>query len=393
MDENMQEQYLLVDPVLESVNAASQMMSRTEELSANAELYPRAFLTRMSYREISQTTSPSPASDNRHSPFVESADRFVYASKPDSERLTGSEGSEGCYDREDRASKPTPLPDELSTPSDMSTPFLCPFVSADFAIANEFEDPVVPTHASLLFHKSSPVLASQDESLADLDPVFHVKGTRFDQFVIDANLALTDDVELTSGLPSLHQMPSARVQDRWRMSPESLVRAAWSTLQIHLESSLHKLGLVHQTSLVSQFIALPCGNVVDRGMSTALHMMAGGECRSPTDLICFIHLSYAMFLVIHPTVDRESSQELFSQAMSYSHLVDPREQQAYVNMVDALWKPSHMELADIVGLLQGSVFPSALTNSSPRQTLSGVSLGRRGDDPVLRVIEDYLDGG
>ncbi|KAL2206478.1 hypothetical protein CC79DRAFT_1398398 [Sarocladium strictum] len=218
-----------------------------------------------------------------------------------------------------------------------------------------------------------------------------IRNVSFEEQRMNVEPALTDDVDMPFG--SLHadpQQAGVRLEHNWGLSPQALAKTISSMLQIHLDSSAHKLGLIHQSPLVLQFSVMTQTDVVDRGIAASVEILAGCKPSSALNLVCFVHLAYVLSLVVHAEVDAERSRELFSRSMSYSTWLEGYERQAYINMVDALWKPSNMALTDVVGLLQGAERPASLGGTSAAFR-TGSSLESRSGDIIFDAFEDALD--
>jgi hypothetical protein len=293
---------------------------------------------------------------------------------------------------EDPASVASPLPDELPTPKNVPATYLQCLLSGGLKASGchggEFSElEKYPNTA-----KSQDYCAFKNTDFGLYQPSVRTEGAQLEHLSLDANLALTDDVEMSFGFSTYQpQEQAAHIEHRWRPPPQSLVRETWPTLQIHFDSSLRKLGAIGQSPLVSRFSAMSALDVVDRGIATSLEIMADSKCHSPVNLICLIHLSYAMSLAVYPGEYRESSREFFVQAMSYNEWVERCDRQAYINMVDALWRPNDMPLTEVVGLLQGNAWTlNGLDTSSSSNPVA--PCGSRRSDPILNVVVLVLDG-
>lgn len=237
-----------------------------------------------------------------------------------------------------------------------------------------------------------PLCFRQDSMSGYVVPRDGIRSVSFEEQRMDVEPALTDDVDMPFGsLDADSQHAAIRLEHNWGLSPQALAKTISSMLQIHLDSSAHKLGLIQQSPLVLQFSVMTQTDVVDRGIAASVEILAGCKPSSALNLVCFVHLAYVLSLVVHAEVDAERSRELFSRSMSYSTWLEGYERQAYINMVDALWKPSNMALTDVVGLLQGAERPASLEGTGAAFR-PGRSLQSRSGDLIFDAFEDALDG-
>ncbi|KAK0388530.1 hypothetical protein NLU13_4773 [Sarocladium strictum] len=372
-------------------------------LLADPEIHHDSAMSRGSGFPRSEETSP--ARTRSQSPFLLTTHYLPVPATPDWrhrstngtrsgsteiwEDIAHSDCSEGYLHRVYPASVSSPLPDELPTPKGLSSAWLESLVSGDLKTAgpyggvfSELERDIYESKTRVpgCFVSGHPVIGQ---------PTPRKGGPSFDHLSINTNMALTDDAEVPFDFSTFRSEDQALQNGCEGVpSPRFLVRTTWSTLRIHMDSSLYKLRNISQSPLASQFSVMTPADVVDRGTSAFLEAMAGRECTSPLNLICLIHLSYAMYLAVYAEMDLDRSKEFFTTAMSYSERLELSDRQPYINMVDALWRPGRMVLTDVVGLLHGNSWSLNGPGSSP--SCPSVPYGATLTDPILRIVEVVL---
>ncbi|KND87892.1 hypothetical protein TOPH_07447 [Tolypocladium ophioglossoides CBS 100239] len=205
---------------------------------------------------------------------------------------------------------------------------------------------------------------------------------------MDANLALTGSLDVS-------QEPTQLVADIARnqqhVSAHSLIQTARNMLDVHVANSMTSLRRDGKNHLVKQFLNMSPNSVADAGLEVMMDILEGHLATSPVKLLCFVHVIYSLSVVVHEQDAPRRCTDLFIQAVSYSSWLSHQDRQAYIQVVDFLWKPSDMTDGDFMELLQTSS-PQPERNSGSRtgkeraDTLEGCRF-----DALAFVAQYFLD--
>lgn len=125
-------------------------------------------------------------------------------------------------------------------------------------------------------------------------------------------------------------------------------------------------------------------------------MLQGQPPESPLHLICYVHVAYACFLVVHQEEAGIHSKELFAQALTYPTGSDMSSRTEYLEIARILWEPDDAgeTISTEAGTLQlGSGVNPLSTMSSAVGKGKGLSNGDPvRDDALLTVAQYLLDG-
>lgn len=183
-------------------------------------------------------------------------------------------------------------------------------------------------------------------------------------------------------------------RDQQYSNPHTLVHTARDTLDLHVSGSLDKLaqlGLDGKNHVVKEFRNLPAHSVALVGLETMSDILQGHQVQSPVKLLSFVHVVYALSLVIHEQDATNWWTDLFVQAISYNSWVPQRDRLAYVQAVDFLWKPVDMTDGDFMNLLQRNA-PQSSSTSSAWKGKGPAGLTDSHNDPLLFISQYFLDG-
>lgn len=179
------------------------------------------------------------------------------------------------------------------------------------------------------------------------------------------------------------------------VEPSSLVSAILETLQAHISSSEAKLRPMRNNGLAAQFLALDSRTVASYGHATLKAKLEGRPPDSTLHLLCYVHVVYAYFLVLHQEEAGVHSKGLFTQALDYASGLALPSQPDYLEIARAIWEPDDLREAistkpDALQLGSRNPFSTALSAvEKGKGPSNGVSVK---DDALLTVAQYLLDG-
>ncbi|KAH7328043.1 hypothetical protein B0I35DRAFT_6985 [Stachybotrys elegans] len=164
---------------------------------------------------------------------------------------------------------------------------------------------------------------------------------------------------------------------------DSLIETARTTLEMHIADSMNKLHPINGNSLVEKLRTMSLPVIAEQALVTLTTIMEGGEPTCPVGLLCFIHFSYSLSLVIHETDAHARSTDLFSQAMSYGSGFSLQDITEYRQIVECLWKPQGMTADDVKFRLQINA-----SRSNPFVSMSKKAMGKQPQRGILPPTTD-----
>lgn len=202
------------------------------------------------------------------------------------------------------------------------------------------------------------------------------------------NLTLSDETNLflestrVAGDTPHHEFTSA----------SCLTQSVLKNLQVHVESSVDRLGNNDESPLARDFCQMSACSIVIAGLEAMSNILEGCPETSPVKLLCFVHVVYSFSLLVHGQDAFSRSTQLFTQALSYSAWLSCLDRQAYVMTVSLLWKPKSMADGEFDELRQTS-------SSHPRSESPSRKGKERADipggierDPLILLAQHVLDG-
>ncbi|MBE3042870.1 hypothetical protein IMZ48_09920 [Candidatus Bathyarchaeota archaeon] len=202
---------------------------------------------------------------------------------------------------------------------------------------------------------------------------------------------ITPDIpgEASSSFNSPPPFPSS-------VEPSSLVTSIWETLEAHVSSSEAKLRPMRNNGLAVQFSALGSRTIASYGHAALKAMLQGRPPESPLSILCYVHVAYAYFLVVHQEEAGIYSKELFAQALAYATEPAVPSQTEYLDIARAIWEPDDVDETTSInaGTLQfeSGTNPFAATFSAVGKGKGLSSGGPAMDDALLSVSRYLLDG-
>lgn len=196
------------------------------------------------------------------------------------------------------------------------------------------------------------------------------------------NMMFTDSSNKPTGIPPGFLEPPDRHSET-----RALVGSAWDALQEHVTSSISKLSHVEDNPLVERLRAQTAKGVALNGLSTLKRILQGDELADPLDYICFIHLVYAMSLIVHGDELMVRCDLLYQQALSYRRFLSPAYLEDYTQIVTTIWEPASNEQSQTEDTALGG--SSNYKGKQPDyRTESRLDVG---SDPLVAVGQNFLD--
>lgn len=181
--------------------------------------------------------------------------------------------------------------------------------------------------------------------------------------------------------------------------PPLLVMSIWETLQAHVSSSKIKLQPLDTNSLALRFSAMDPSEVVSIGHTTLNRLLNNEAPESPLSLLCFVHMAYSYFLVVHEEDAQTYSKDLFLQALSYARSFTTSSANEYLEVTRTLWQPDNFETFEYGDLLSlGIQLPITPTRFFSSTSAKGKErMGEFGSQPqkvdsLVGVAQHLLDG-
>lgn len=147
--------------------------------------------------------------------------------------------------------------------------------------------------------------------------------------------------------------------------------------------------------LAARFLALDARTVASYGHATLKALLQGRPPESELNLLCYVHLAYAYFLVVHREDADDHSRTLFAQALSYATTFDIPSQTEYLEIARAVWEPDDVgnTTSTNTASLQPQPTENPLTMRFPAALKGkGPDNGLQWNDALLAVVQHLLDG-
>ncbi|PHH84977.1 hypothetical protein CDD83_1095 [Cordyceps sp. RAO-2017] len=200
-------------------------------------------------------------------------------------------------------------------------------------------------------------------------------------------------------VPSAEPTPAptgARHSARLVADASALAQSARKLLEIHVGVSLDRLGYGGDNHLARQLCGLSVESVADAGLETMADMLEGRTPASAVGLLCFVHVAYALSILIHEQGAISRSADLFAQAMSYRSCLSHPDGSAYAQVVGLLWKPSDVAGGHGADALRPPPAAAAWSPSQSQPTWReggrrAPASGEKRPDPLVLVAQHFLD--
>ena len=202
---------------------------------------------------------------------------------------------------------------------------------------------------------------------------------------VDTNLSLGTSVNVVFSDANQNPAPGPPNRPNTYPASRSLFGSAWSALQEHMSSSLAKVSQIPGNPLAQQLEAESPANVFRRGLSNLRRMLDGKDPQDPFDYICFVHIVYAFCLVIHQNDLASRCGRLFEHILARHESLGATNLDTYAQFVSTIWQPT-------VPSQTHGLSNAATTSKGKSPIYHGQSRGPMGDNPLLVVARNFLDG-
>ncbi|KAM4056670.1 zinc finger protein [Hirsutella rhossiliensis] len=174
------------------------------------------------------------------------------------------------------------------------------------------------------------------------------------------------------------------------VSANLLAQSVRKTLQVHVESSVDRLGN-DENPLAQEFCQMTACSVAVAGLEAMENIFEGHPETSPVKLLCFVHVVYSFSLMVHEQDAFNRSMQFFAQAVAYSCWLPHQDMQSYILAVGLLWKPESMADDAFAELQRASLSRSGSKSLSPKGKERADVPGRFRCDPLLLAAQHVLD--
>ncbi|KAK3390569.1 hypothetical protein B0H63DRAFT_119764 [Podospora didyma] len=175
---------------------------------------------------------------------------------------------------------------------------------------------------------------------------------------------------------------------------KSIAGSAWDALQEHIVSSMVKIQSVQGNRLADKLRSMSGKTIAIAGFRAVRTLLNGGRPSSASDILCFVHLAYALSLVVHEQGASFRSKNFFLQSLSYTHSLPPSERDSYSQLAFAIWQPSELIQADIDRYFAMLPSKSLSRSSSLKGKSPEIDNGYLEDndlDSLLIATQNFLD--
>jgi hypothetical protein len=173
-------------------------------------------------------------------------------------------------------------------------------------------------------------------------------------------------------------------------SAATLIRNAYEALELHVAESMARMQHVKNSQLVNRLYQMSTNTVAAIGLDTLVRLLQGSAVKSPSDLLCFVHLAYSFSLVIHEHDAPARGTKLFSQAVSYAAWLTRDDRRSYLQIVNLLWKPNSMNDDEAIGLMRKASSASRSAEDKTSETIAPYHTAY--EDSLIGVSQIFLDG-
>ncbi|KAK8931845.1 hypothetical protein H634G_04354 [Metarhizium anisopliae BRIP 53293] len=190
-----------------------------------------------------------------------------------------------------------------------------------------------------------------------------------------------------------HLLADLKSHTQKQASPHELLRSARDTLNLHVSGSVKKLQPLNhdgKNHVASRFCSIPANSVSLTGLETMSDIFQGQQVQSSAKMLCFLHVVYSLFLVIHEQDAANWLTKLFNQAVSYCSWMTDEDKFAYLQVVEFLWKPGDVTDEDLVHIRQRCL-PEPPSTPTARKGKGLATPIDPNNDPLLFISQYFLD--
>lgn len=274
------------------------------------------------------------------------------------------------------------VPDSANTTCDA----LCEEFLHDFAV----EPPALALAAAT---EPGPVLAIPDAMFIDIPDLSVGSSACAD------SLNVTDSLVAESSAVAVDDLGKQQAEESsvCYSETEYLLLLAYDALKAHVSSSKEKIRPLNRNSLATELRAMTTKAIAHKGLGTLRTILSGGQVRSAADVLSFVHLAYALTLVLRQPDPTYTSKDMFLQALSYASSLPPDNRAQCTNLALNIWQPSDISQDEIRDYLtahrNGSLSRTASEKGKEPENVYGSGLRpTHKSNPLLAASENFLDG-
>ncbi|KAL2754350.1 hypothetical protein ACRALDRAFT_1076103 [Sodiomyces alcalophilus JCM 7366] len=236
-----------------------------------------------------------------------------------------------------------------------------------------------------------PLLQNRPEKLCPDDqlmPIQTCPSTTPPKLPAPHNLALTKHSD-ARGIISHTDRPSRSSS----ADPDFFVSSAWETLQTHARSSMEKIRHLSHNPLACQLQSVGPQEIANAGLATFKGILQGQFPTSPLDILCFVHVTYTLSLVIHEDDAGGRAKRLFVQAFLYGDRLPIGLRSSYLEVATAVWYPSDLSQTELESMLlrrRSLTMPPGGTHTGKEHAPSSANQSTEMDE-LVETARFFLD--
>ncbi|KAJ3563505.1 hypothetical protein NPX13_g8170 [Xylaria arbuscula] len=172
---------------------------------------------------------------------------------------------------------------------------------------------------------------------------------------------------------------------------KSLVEQVWVALGQHFSNSVSELSRLQHNALADNFRAYTPRAVVSDGLSRFRKILNPHYSSRPDALeyLCFVHLIYAISLIMYEDRLLTRSNKLYEQALAYSSLFDGTQRDDYYQIVTTIWHQNSPEPTSRRRARDPTNRPAADKGKEPDYQASSIPAAN--PDPLVITGQNFLD--
>ena len=173
---------------------------------------------------------------------------------------------------------------------------------------------------------------------------------------------------------------------------KTLVEQVWVALGQHFSNSVSELSRLQHNQLADNLRAYTPRAVASEGLARLRKILNHHYPSRPDALeyLCFIHLIYAVSLIMYEGSLLARSNKLYEQALAYSSLFDGTQRDDYYQIVTTIWHQNSPESTSRVWVRDPTNRRAADKGKEP--DYQATSIPAVNPDPLVIIGQNFLDG-
>ena len=174
---------------------------------------------------------------------------------------------------------------------------------------------------------------------------------------------------------------------------KTLIGDAWDVLQEHILSSMDKIQGIKDNPLAGRLGQMSAKTIASAGLDTLRGLIQGRRPGSTMDLLCFVHLVYSMWAVMHRDETMKIPKPLFFGSVSHTSSLPPGDQASFRELVCCIWQPPDVSEGDIdVYVANISRYMMNQFSDSKGKSPEVAGFGSQDSDYLVATARNFLDG-